>query len=55
MVDGSSIIEFPLVKADSEQDMPGIKPGPLGWHTSALNSKLQEIKEEYDFFLSHKQ
>ena len=28
--DGSSMNGFPLGIADSEQDMPGIKPGPLG-------------------------
>ena len=44
MVDGSIMIGFPLVIADSEQDMPGIEPGPLGWHTSALNIKLQDIR-----------
>ena len=43
MVDGSSMIGFPLVIADSEQDMPGIKPGPLGWHTRALTTELQEV------------
>ena len=35
MVDGSSIIGFPLVIADSEEDMQGIEPGPLSRHTSA--------------------
>ena len=30
VVDGSSMIRFPLVKADSERDMPGIDHGPLG-------------------------
>ena len=27
-----------------EQDMPGIKPGTLGWHTSALTNELQEVR-----------
>jgi hypothetical protein len=34
------MIGFPLVIAVSEQDMPGIEPGPIGWHTSY---KLQEV------------
>ena len=38
MVDGRSMIGFPLVKADSERDMPGIEPGPLGWYTGALTT-----------------
>ena len=29
VVDGSSMIRFPLVIAVSERDLPGIKPGPL--------------------------
>ena len=36
------MIGFPLVIAVSEKSMPGIKPGPLGWHTSALTKELQE-------------
>ena len=36
VVGGSSMIRFPLVIADSEHDMPGIKPGLLGWHSPAL-------------------
>jgi hypothetical protein len=36
MVGGSSMIGFIAV---SEQDMPGIKPGQLGWHTSALTER----------------
>ena len=44
MVGGSSIIwVFPLVIADSEWDMQGIEPGPLGWHTSTLTTELQEL------------
>ena len=35
VVDGSSMIWFPHVIADSERGMPGIEPGPLGVHTSA--------------------
>ena len=38
------MIWFSLVIADYEQDMPGIKPGPLGWHTSALITELQEVR-----------
>ena len=30
-------------KADSERDMPGIGPGPLGWYTSALTNELHEV------------
>ena len=38
VVGGSSVIGLTLVVADSKQDMPGIKPGPPGWHTSALTT-----------------
>jgi hypothetical protein len=45
-VGGSSIIwVFLLVIADSEQDMPESNPGPLGWYTSALNTRLQEVRQ----------
>ena len=44
LVDGSSMIGFPLVKADSERNMPGIKPGPPDWDTSALTNELQEVR-----------
>ena len=44
VVGGSSLIRFPLVKAVSERDMPGIEPGPLGWQTSTLTNELQEIR-----------
>ena len=44
MVDGSSMISFPRVIADSERDMSEIEPGPLGWHTSALTTELQEVR-----------
>ena len=40
---GSSMIWFPLVIvviAVSEPDMPGMEPGPPGWHTSALTNEL---------------
>ena len=37
------VIGFPLVLADSKGDMPGIKPGPLGWH-HALTTELQEVR-----------
>ena len=33
---GGSMIWFPLVIALSERDIKGVKPGPLGWHTSTL-------------------
>ena len=42
MVDGSSMIGFSPVITDSERDMLGIEPGPLGSHTSALTTELQE-------------
>ena len=32
-----------LAVADSERDMPGIEPGPLGWHTSALTTELKGV------------
>ena len=38
MVDDSSMIGFLLVIADSEQDIPGIEPGPLCWHISILTN-----------------
>ena len=43
MVDGSIMVGFPIVIADSERDMTGIEPGPLGWHSSALTNELQEL------------
>ena len=36
---------FPLVIAVFERDMPGIEPGSLGWHTSALTTGLQEVRQ----------
>ena len=46
-VGGSSIIwVFPLVIADSERDMLGIEPGPLGCYTSALTTGLQEVRQK---------
>ena len=39
--DGSGMIAI-LVIADFERTMPGIQPGPLGWHTNALTPELQE-------------
>ena len=45
MVDDSIMIcMFLIVIAKSEQDMPGIKPGPLGSHISALTTELQELR-----------
>ena len=44
VVGGRSMIRFPLVIAVSKRDMPGIKPWPLGWHTSALTNELQEVR-----------
>ena len=37
------MIGFPLVIANSKQDMPGIKLGPLGWYTIALTTELLEV------------
>ena len=37
------MIGFSLVIAVSEGDMPGIKPGPLGWRTSGLTNELKGI------------
>ena len=31
-------------KADPKRYMPGIDPGPLGWHTSVLATELQEVR-----------
>ena len=42
VVDGSSIIRFPLVLADSEGEMPGMEPGPVGWYTSALTTEVRQ-------------
>ena len=48
------MILIPLVIADSEQDMPGIEPQPLGWYsvllvyqwyTSAPSHGLQEVRQ----------
>ena len=46
MVGGSNMIVFPLGIADSERDMPQIKPRPQGCHTSALTTDLQEFRSE---------
>ena len=43
------MIGFPLVISVSERDMPGIEPGPLGWHTSALTNELQEVFIAFKF------
>jgi hypothetical protein len=40
MVDGSYMIELPIVIADYEREMAGIEPGPLIWHTN----ELQEVR-----------
>ena len=45
VVGGSCMSRFPLVIAVSELEMPGIKPVPLGWHTSALTTELQEVRQ----------
>ena len=45
VVGGTSMIGSPLVIAVSEQDMPGIKLGLLGWHTSALTNELEEVRQ----------
>ena len=43
-LNGSRMIGFHLVIANSEQDMSGMEPGPLGWHTSTLITELQEVR-----------
>ena len=40
---GSSMIGLPLVIAVSERDMPGIEPGPLGWHISVLTNEIHQV------------
>jgi hypothetical protein len=42
VVGGSSMIKFPLLIYDSR---PGIEPVPLCWHTKALTTELQEVRE----------
>ena len=42
----SCMIGFPHVIAVSEWGMPGILPGPLGWHTNALTNEQQEVVDE---------
>ena len=42
-----------LVISVSEQDMPGIKPGSLGWQTSALTNELQEVKGQFNSSISY--
>jgi hypothetical protein len=42
VVGGISLIGFPLVAAIPERDMLGIKPGPLGWHTSTLTNDIRK-------------
>ena len=39
------MIGFPLLIADSERDMPGIEPWPLGWYTTALTNELKEVQQ----------
>jgi hypothetical protein len=34
-----------FVIAVSEQDIPGIEPGLIGRHTSALTNELQEVRQ----------
>ena len=43
VVDGSSLTRFPLVIGDSEPDIPGIEPLPLGWHTSTPTTELKGL------------
>ena len=43
IVGGSNMIRFRLVIAISERDMLEIKPGWLGWQTSAIINELQEL------------
>jgi hypothetical protein len=45
VVDASSMVRFPLVIADSKQDMPGIKHGPIDWHKSTLTTEMQEVRQ----------
>ena len=42
-MDSSSMIGSPIVITDSERDMPGIEPGPLGWHTSPRDTRSKAI------------
>ena len=46
MVGGSGITRFPLDITDSERDMPGTEPGPLGWHTSSWTAKNRQEEDE---------
>jgi hypothetical protein len=57
MIDGSSMIGFPHVKADSERDTrlahhwattneSWINPEPLGCHTSAPTTELQKVRHK---------
>ena len=34
-----------LVIAVFERNLPGIEPGPLGWYTSAITTRLQEVRQ----------
>ena len=47
VVDGSSMIGFPLARADSRLDMPGIKLDQSAGtqHTSALTIELKELRQ----------
>ena len=44
VVGGSSMIRYLVVIAESLQEMPGIKPGPLGRHTKALTTELMKVE-----------
>ena len=46
--DGLDFAPIPI----REQDMPGIEPGPLVWHTSTLTTKLQEVSQNSMAFIS---
>ena len=43
MVDGNSMIWFPLVIPDFEHDMTGVKSGPLGWDNKKGNKLAQKF------------
>jgi hypothetical protein len=45
------MIRFLVVIYDSFQEMPGINPGPLGWHISGLNTEIVEVKVRNDMVI----
>ena len=42
------MVGSPLLIAVPEQGMQVIKPGPLGWHNSALTDEIHEVRHTFE-------